>query len=604
MVGNGGARLSGGQRQRIAIARSIIKKPSILILDEATSAIDVRGERIVQHALDKVAKGRTTITIAHRLSTIKNADRIMVLQKGKVVESGTHQSLTSISGGLYARLVNAQALSLGEPVPEGFEDEVETTDADILTREKTRAESECRGRLEDDDSTHTGKNRGFLRSFCWFFYESKAYWGIIIVSLVTSAAASTAQPLYVWLFAKSIDLFKYQGDHSQLMDEMGFMGIMWTVFAASAAVAYFLTFASSGQVAASLLAKYQTHYFESLIFQSASYFDEDCNSQGTLVSRVKDDPMRLEEMMGANIAQLFIAVGNVIGGVAMALAYSWKLALVSMCAMIPVCIFSGYIRFRYELLFEKMNDEVFAESSRFGSEAITGFRTVVSLTLEDSISAQFERLCHDHVVAAYKKARWVSIILGFSESATLGCQALIFYYGGRLLANREIGIVAFFVCLMAMMSAAEGFGQSLNFAPNAAQATAASNRILDARNTCLTTKHGETDIPDADGGIRIDFDNVRHRYAGRKSPVLDGLTMTIEKGQFVALVGASGSGKTSIVSLVQRFYEPESGRILCNGKDSAEIDIYTHRKHLSLVAQEPTLFQGKQYQPSLKFSSY
>jgi ATP-binding cassette subfamily B (MDR/TAP) protein 1 len=84
-VGDAGIKLSGGQRQRLAIARSIVKRPKILILDEATSAIDVRGERLVQAALDKVSEGRTTITIAHRLSTIKKADKIIVLRKGKLV---------------------------------------------------------------------------------------------------------------------------------------------------------------------------------------------------------------------------------------------------------------------------------------------------------------------------------------------------------------------------------------------------------------------------------------------------------------------------------------------------------------------------------------
>lgn len=119
----------------------------------------------------------------------------------------------------------------------------------------------------------------------------------------------------------------------------------------------------------------------------------------------------------------------------MALAYRWKLALVSLGAVTPVCIFSGYIRFRYELLVEKLNDEVFAESSQFASEALGAFRTVESLSLEESILDRFEQLCHGHVAAAYKKARWVSVVLGFSDSATLACQALIFDYGGRLLVR-------------------------------------------------------------------------------------------------------------------------------------------------------------------------
>lgn len=167
MVGDNGAKLSGGQRQRIAIARSIVRKPQILILDEATSAIDVRGERIVQAALDRVAVNRTTITIAHRLSTIKKADRIVVLKKGKVVESGTHESLIEMDGGVYAALVNAQALSLGEPTEAS--DELVETDEETgsLAREKSRAKSE----LGDAAETKPEEQRNLFRSFGRLFYE-------------------------------------------------------------------------------------------------------------------------------------------------------------------------------------------------------------------------------------------------------------------------------------------------------------------------------------------------------------------------------------------------------------------------------------------------
>lgn len=102
----------------------------------------------------------------------------------------------------------------------------------------------------------------------------------------------------------SIDLFKFQDDRSRFMNEVGFQVGMWTVFAASAAVAYFLTFVSSGRVASLIRAKYQTQYFESFIFQRAAEFHEDGHSHGTLVSRVRDDPLKLEEMMGTNTAQV------------------------------------------------------------------------------------------------------------------------------------------------------------------------------------------------------------------------------------------------------------------------------------------------------------
>jgi subfamily B ATP-binding cassette protein MsbA len=110
-IGDRGMKLSGGQRQRLSIARAVLKNPDILILDEATSALDTEGEKLVQQALDTLLRGRTSIVIAHRLSTIRNADRIIVIDAGQIVEQGTHESLTK-KGGLYARLVEMQNIGI------------------------------------------------------------------------------------------------------------------------------------------------------------------------------------------------------------------------------------------------------------------------------------------------------------------------------------------------------------------------------------------------------------------------------------------------------------------------------------------------------------
>jgi ABC-type multidrug transport system fused ATPase/permease subunit len=538
-----------------------VRKPKILILDEATSAIDVRGERIVQAALDRVAQNRTTITIAHRLSTIKKADRIVVIKKGKVVESGTHEGLIAMQDGVYAALVNAQALSLGEPT-EAADDSVELEDgSDSLTREKSRAKSE--GGADEEQADGKEKQRNILSSFGLFFYETKSTWWLKGLTILCAAAAGCGIPLQAWIFAHCIDAFKYSFQPSKLLDEGEFWGLMYMVLAIGIGVSYFGTFFFSNRLAAAVRAKYQKQYFDAILYQKTSFFDHEDHSQGTMTSRAASDPQQLEELMGANMASVYIAIFTLIGGISIAFAFAWKLALVSTCVVLPVLLFASYWRFKYEIEFEKMNSDVFAESSKFASESIGAFRTVSAFTLEDTITTRFENLCRGHVVDAYKKARWVSLIFGFADSTTMACQALLFYYGGRLLAKGEYDVISFFVTLIASMNAGESAGQSLSFGPNAAQATVAANRIINMRESRLPAEFDQNDgIPDTQGGVKIELKDVRFKYPTRETPVFKGLSFTIEKGQFAALVGASGCGKTSIISLLERYFKSKSSCIL------------------------------------------
>ena len=374
---------------------------------------------------------------------------------------------------------------------------------------------------------------------------------------------------------------------------------MWLVLAIGVGLGYFLMGYVATHLAYHISATYRQQYFESLLFQKTSYFDYDDHSQGTLTSRVAGDPKQLEELLGINMAMVYTAIFGLIGALAIAFAHSWKISLVAFFVTVPLGILSMYWRFRYEVEFEKMNAAVFEESSKFASESIGAFRSVAAFTLEGIICDRYQTLLRGHITTAYRKARWQSLIFAFSDSVSIGCQALIFWYGGRLLASREVDIVHYLIAFFAVIQGAEAGGQGLAFGPNAAQAAQASNRVLNTRETQNRDAIASSEkVPDTEGGVKIELRDVYFKYPTRDVSVFKGLNLTIEKGQFAALVGASGCGKTSIISLLERFYDVGKGKILTNGRDITEINVYEYRKNLSLVAQEATLFQGQLFQGS------
>ncbi|KAH7123177.1 P-loop containing nucleoside triphosphate hydrolase protein [Dactylonectria macrodidyma] len=585
-VGDGGGKLSGGQRQRLAIARSIIKQPKILILDEATSSIDVRSERIVQAALDKVSRNRTTVVITHRLSTITKADRIIVLQQGRVVEAGTHEGLLENPEGVYYGLVHAQQLSLGDST-ESSDDDTEEDFHSTRSRETSVAvpgtEMCIRKPVE--------KKKGLAQSYMRLLREQRSQWLLCVLAVLFTMCGSASTPLQAYLFAKAVVVF--QGEGQQLIDNGNFWSLMWVVLAIGVGISFFFMGFITTNLAYYISTTYGTQYFRAILFQQMPFFDLEENSQGTLVSRVAVDPKYLQELLSINMAMVFFGAFNLVGSIAISFAFSWKLALVALCATMPIGLISGFWRLKYEMQFNEMNAAVFAESSKFAAESIGAFRTVTSLTLEDVICTRYQILLQTHISAAAKKAWWVSLIFAFSDSVSLACQALIFWYGGNLLARRELSVLNFLICFMSVIHGAEGAGQCLGFGPNAARANAAANRIRNAEETCLVDNIQDTErIPDTASGVGIQLQDVHFKYPTRDLPVFKGLNVTIEKGQFAALVGASGCGKSSIISLLERFYDVQGGAILVNGKNIKDLNVYEYRKSLALVAQESALFQG------------
>ncbi|KAF1913018.1 P-loop containing nucleoside triphosphate hydrolase protein [Ampelomyces quisqualis] len=584
-VGESGIKLSGGQRQRIAIARSIIKQPPILILDEATSAIDVRTERIVQQALDRVSKNRTSIVIAHRLSTIRRADKIMVLRKGKLIEQGTHDELLAIEAGVYHGLVAAQNLAV----------EAEDEDLEDAALKKSTTPNSEKDEINDQASYTSNEDPdykpvGLFNSFGRLMYEQRHHWLLYIIAIFGILGAGALYPIQAYVFAYMMQVFTFTGD--RLVKEGNFWAGMFGVMAASVGFFYFVLGFASHLISVAVTRHYRQEYLDNMIRKRISFFDDQGHSPGSLTSRLSADCTQLQQLMSTEMSFAMIAFVNLVGSVIIAFVYGWKLTLVALFSALPIILAAGYFRMRIEIQFETDNAKVFENSSQFASEAVGGFRTVISLIMEDLIGDRYDTLLKGHVKQAFGAARFGTLIFAASDSAELACMALAFWYGGTLLARREYDIVGFFVVYMGTVFGAVAAGMWFSVAPNMAQATGAANRILMMRAGEKDDDESYTDMKISDEGVSVEFRNVDFTYKSRQVPVLSNLNLKVEAGQFAALVGASGCGKSTTISLLERFYDPTHGTILFNTQSITSLRPSTYRSHLALVSQEPTLYEG------------
>ncbi|KAL6704937.1 ABC-type transporter tr06 [Coniothyrium glycines] len=585
LVGESGLKLSGGQRQRLAIARSIVKQPPILILDEATSAIDVRTERIVQDALDRVSKNRTTLVIAHRLSTIKKADNIIVLRQGKLVEQGTHNELLQNDLGVYYGLVHAQELTA----------EAERDLEEDLSIGKV-ATAEDRQIYEQDRKSETSeinieyKNKGLVNSFGRLLAEQRHHWMLYSIAIFGVCGAGAVYPLQAYIFGNVMNVFTFLGD--ALVRQGNFWAGMFGVLAAGCGLAYFVLGSVSHLLSVEVSRHYRAEFLDNMVRKRIAFFDDQGHSPGSLTSRLSSDCTQLQQLMSTEMSYALIAIVNLVGSVIISFVYGWKLSLVGLFAALPLILAAGWARMGLEIRFESDTAKIFEDSSQFATEAVGAFRTVLSLIMEDMIGDRYQTLLRKHVSEAFSTAKYGTIVFAASDSIELACVALTFWYGGTLLASREYDLPKFFIPYMAIIQGAMAAGMWFSFAPNMAQATGAANRILSMRPAKNASEARYAAIPDSAEGSSIEFRNVDFTYKSREIPVLSRLSFSVRPGQFAALVGASGCGKSTTISLLERFYDASGGQILYNGQDITTLNTADYRRQLSLVSQEPTLYEG------------
>ncbi|CAJ0767505.1 3661_t:CDS:10 [Entrophospora sp. SA101] len=575
LVGEKGSLISGGQKQRLAIARALIKNPPILLLDEATSALDTESEGLVQEALDKASTNRTTIVIAHRLSTIKNADKIVVMSKGEIKEIGKHDELIEREEDETSVIIddNSNKLNLKRL----------TTKASTTKSVKLTDEEIEKDRLEKlKQKTPLGR----------VFNLNKSEWYLIVPGSIGAIFTGSVMPLFALVFSSILEVFSRTDDPDGLRSKANFWASMFAVLALVAGLANFCQIALFSLSAEKLTKRLRIMTFTSLVKQEVAFFDDEKNGTGVLTSKLAVDASKVEGLTGSLMGSIIQNATNLVLGLGIAFYFGWKLTLVILAAS-PIIAIAGYLEFKALAGFGTKTSKAYESTGQIVQQSVSNMRTIASLSREETFKNRFIDALREPHKIAIKGSTLVGFGFGASQGFVYFIWSLAFWYGSRLIISGEYTTETMFRVLFVVIFSAVAVGQMSSFAPNTANAKVAAISIFE-----IIDRKSKIDATDSEGKDRptpvtgeSTIKDVHFNYPARPDiKILKGLDMSVDAGKTIALVGSSGSGKSTVVSLLLRFYDVNSGSVEVEKVDVKTWNLEYLRSNLALVGQEPILF--------------
>ncbi|MFD8440083.1 ABC transporter ATP-binding protein [Streptomyces microflavus] len=617
-VGEHGLTLSGGQRQRVALARAILTDPRLLLLDDATSAVDARVEHEIHEALKQVMAGRTTLLIAHRRSTLQLADRIAVLDGGKLAALGTHAELERTSP-LYRRLLTdpdelgatspGHRPQRGEADPDGGRALQQELDAEFDAERGVTPQLWIR-KEEERDAAVAG-----MPASPELLAQVEALPPATDTPQVDEARAVRSEdsyglrrllrgfrnPLLLALGLVAVDagmglllpvLIRYGIDEG--VNQVA-MGAVWAASAIALAVVVVQWVAQTGEIRMTgrtgerVLYSLRLKIFAQLQRLGLDYYERELT--GRIMTRMTTDVDALSTFLQTGLVTAFVSVVTFFGIMVALLVLDIQLALV-VFATLPVLIIGTFFFRRSSVKAYELARERISGVNADLQESVSGLRIVQAFGREHDGAARYAERSDSYRQARVRGQWLISIYFPFVQLlASVAAAAVIIVGAGRVdNGTLTVGaLVAYLLYIDLFFAPVQQLSQVFD---GYQQATVSLGRIQELLREPTSTADPDEPLDVLSLRGEIAFEDVSFAYGKEEEEALTGIDLHIPAGQTVAFVGETGAGKSTLVKLVARFYDPTSGRVTADGTDLRRLDMTAYRHRLGVVPQEAYLFPG------------
>ncbi|KAK7345516.1 hypothetical protein VNO77_16120 [Canavalia gladiata] len=618
-VGERGLQLSGGQKQRVAIARAMLKNPAILLLDEATSALDSESEKLVQEALDRFMIGRTTLVIAHRLSTIRKADLVAVLQQGSVSEIGTHDELFAKGeNGVYAKLIRMQEMAHETSLSNARKSSARPSSArnsvssPIIARNSSYGRSPYSRRLSDFstsdfslslDASHPNYRLEKLAfkdqasSFWRLAKMNSPEWLYALIGSIGSVVCGSLSAFFAYVLSAVLSVY-YDPNHRHMIREIEKYCYLLIGLSSAALLFNTLQHFFWDIVGENLTKRVREKMLTAVLKNEMAWFDQEENESARIAARLSLDANNVRSAIGDRISVIVQNTALMLVACTAGFVLQWRLALV-LVAVFPVVVAATVLQKMFMTGFSGDLEAAHAKATQLAGEAIANVRTVAAFNSEKKIVGLFTSNLETPLRRCFWKGQISGSGYGIAQFALYASYALGLWYASWLVKHGISDFSKTIRVFMVLMVSANGAAETLTLAPDFIKGGRAMRSVfdlLDRRTEIEPDDPDATPVPDRLRG-EVELKHVDFSYPTRPDmSVFCDLCLRAKAGKTLALVGPSGCGKSSVIALIQRFYDPTSGRVMIDGKDIRKYNLKSLRRHIAVVPQEPCLFATTIYE--------